>query len=95
MEDQNELDNIQTERDIELEEEEETNSADGMTEEEYEKFLEERKEKQDFLKQEIISNGYQPDEFTNYIADLKEFGKKYDNFLNQKVMMLMNGLLKN
>lgn len=66
-----EYDDIETERNFE---EEEVNSADGLTEEEYQQKVEDRKKKQIFLKTEIISNGYKPEEFTDYIANLKEDG---------------------
>ena len=47
-----------------------------MTEEEVKELNEQRKLKQAFLKKEVLEKGYNPQEFSAYIAELKKDGKK-------------------
>jgi hypothetical protein len=46
-----------------------------MTPEEYAQLQADRKQKQAFLKTNVIQAGYKPKEFQKYIVSLKEYGK--------------------
>jgi uncharacterized protein YkuJ len=62
----------------------------NLTQEEINKLNEQRKQKQDYLKSEILKNGYKPEQFSEYISNLKENGQNIDNWqLNELKMVVM------
>ena len=55
-------------------------SEEELTSAELEKLNMERAEKQGYLRDHIVSQGYKPDEFQNYIKSLKEYGDDIDEW---------------
>lgn len=66
---------VKDEKESESENSFEALDEENMTEEEIKELNEKRKEKQHFLKEKIIKQGYEPAVFSDYICELKTDGK--------------------
>lgn len=77
-------------------EEEQENSIEGeinedmLNEEEIKKLNEERTIKQDFLRSEIIKEGYEPAVFSDYISELKEDGDNIDLWTIEQLKIIVS-----